>query len=164
MQWLIWEWGGSIHPSHLHGCCKHTTWKWRAPFSSIHPSLSHHFSDSSITYFWSKEVSDMGCATFKSVPLNKWGPWLCRLALQHYLIVPPSVRNKKNVKKETKKVRWKVNKVCRFRWRSGVSLCQDLFNIHSLLFYDNEQNVEFDFSVKLWKRAVRGRERTRKYE
>lgn len=33
-----------------------------------------------------------------------------------------------------------------FGW---VSFGQDLLNNHSLLFYDNEQTVKFDFNLKL---------------
>lgn len=37
-----------------------------------------------------------------------------------------------------------------FGW---VGFGQDLLNDHSLLFYDNEQTVKFDFNLKLWSGA-----------
>lgn len=59
--------------------------------------------------------------------------------------------------KEMKMSRGGKDWLCRFRWCLGVKFCQILLNIHSPLFYDNEQTVEFDFNLKWRRRAVGGR-------
>lgn len=69
-------------------------------------------------------------------------------------------KGKKEERRKEKNWGWKEENdwLCGFWWYFRVKFCQDLLNIHSPLFYDNEQTNEFDFNLKWRRGAVGGRE------